>query len=756
MLESLAYSNFYSPAPKSIDPAIFFDLVKIRRLVEEATSLAVRAANGTTASSLKVSNNTGHGILNASDAELLGIGSVKGRGTAKLSRERRHRMREHATQKLSHAYHLDEIASSVAMMQSASALEDVAKLVLQRDVSNPDAQYVHFFHEKIPSRQMADYTTLEALSDIVQRRPTDGSPLRTRAVTRLFKNDHLGAVSDLTEALGVDRLYNIQHRNEERDIVLARDAALLVNQPRSDAKVDEEDQPSSLESQLLFHRGGTYLTLACNHIEAALRKQQEVNGATDDIHSPAHVCLAENEKSRAEARKLVRTYAKRSLRDFNAFLSHFQYTPGISPQYSEVVLRRMKALNERNNSSSGRSGAEQLLDIDSHSAASNNGSSALVKYEGQTLHQDLNDTRGHYPGESDSYIPRPPVYQLHQLFASMPPSDLPPYPRNIPTCSFSNGLTSSTEQNSSLPEFTEAATYHPLLADALHSLLLAHALVQTPPKEHLRHVYMVARLARIIDGYPVFLTARSPARADWTEVLRRTKNWLGVRGKWEDLCNPPSSAQAKVSQGLLKAGGEKETKVAETEGEKRIRRSQEAVLEALADERVVDEQTFRASVRARELRAAREEEEEQRKEYLRTPPSTSGLLGSSTSEARINGHAVENEVSSHPQTACSPDSVSKDNPRRGKEYPITTERADAIARWISEAPPPSAAGENGAGSKPRTKKKAGLKSKKAVNLVGLHPGKTESEVSFSEDVDGASEAGTNALERSIGSLGVGD
>ena len=60
-------------------------------------------------------------------------------------------MREQAIQKLSKAYHLDEIACSVATMQSASPLEDVASLLLQRNPQDPDGKYVHFFHEKIPS-----------------------------------------------------------------------------------------------------------------------------------------------------------------------------------------------------------------------------------------------------------------------------------------------------------------------------------------------------------------------------------------------------------------------------------------------------------------------------------------------------------------------------------------------------------------------------------------------------------------------------
>lgn len=117
VLESLAYSNYDSPRPRPIDPAVFFDLVKVRRLVEEATDLTVRAANGTTASSLSNSLGAGNGILGGGGAAALGLGIGGGGPNAKLSRERKHRMREQATQKLSRAYKLDEIAASVATMQ---------------------------------------------------------------------------------------------------------------------------------------------------------------------------------------------------------------------------------------------------------------------------------------------------------------------------------------------------------------------------------------------------------------------------------------------------------------------------------------------------------------------------------------------------------------------------------------------------------------------------------------------------------------
>ena len=61
-------------------------------------------------------------------------------------------MREQASQKLARAYRIDEIATSFATMQGASALEEVSRLVLNRNPQDSDAKYVQFFHTKVPSR----------------------------------------------------------------------------------------------------------------------------------------------------------------------------------------------------------------------------------------------------------------------------------------------------------------------------------------------------------------------------------------------------------------------------------------------------------------------------------------------------------------------------------------------------------------------------------------------------------------------------
>jgi hypothetical protein len=649
---------------------VFFDLLKIRQLVDEATNLAVRAASGVTSSTLTNSLNAGNGLLGNGGAAL-GLGLGGGGGNAKLSRERKHRMREQATQKLSKAYHLDEIACSVATMQSASTLEDVAQLVLQRNPLDADAKYVHFFHEKIPSRQLAECTSLQPLDEVIAERPSEGEILRTRAVTKIFKDDFVGAAQDLTAALQVCRYFQSQHKAGRQQLQLASEAfaeGQRNSRWKEEIKLDEEDHPSSLETQLLFHRAGVYLTIACQHVNEALPPKTSPNGANDvkaervngiSESQPEEVertpAEKESNRIRLEARKAVKTNAKRALRDYVAYLSHFDYTPGLPAEITEEFVRKVnqaangfKIPRPQNHSRS--------LDLESNSSLSNGQlSDALVPQNG--LHGSRNRQHSGTARSELPSLPPPVVYQISALFSATPPADLPAYPETATALTTKQQLpTTQSEAAKAILAQTdchEALTYHPLLTDALHSLLLCHCLVQTSSRELQRHAHMVARLARVCDGYPIFQAARSPSRADWIEVVRRGDNWIQLQQSWESLC-APAPLPGQVSPNPQK----------ETPAEKKERLKQQAIMEALEDDRVHDEASFHAAVAARQRR----QEEEARK------------------------------------------ADGKEMPKRwaqedGKEYPISTERAAAIVRWVREAP----IGGEAAG--PRKKKRAGAKGK---------------------------------------------
>ncbi|KAG9229256.1 hypothetical protein BJ875DRAFT_475384 [Amylocarpus encephaloides] len=649
VLEALANNNWNLPRPRPIDPAIFFDLLKIRRLVDDAASLAVRATSGVTSSALTNSLNASSSLL-GNRGMALGLGLGGGGSNAKLSRERKHRMREQATQKLSTAYHLDEIACSIATMQSVSTLEDVAHLVLQRSPLDPDAKYVHFFHEKIPSRQLVECTSLEPLDKIIAERPHEGEIYRTRAVTKIFKEDFFGAIQDLTIALQECRYIQSKHKAGRQQLQLASEGAAESQRGRrrkEEFRLDEEDHPSSLETQLLFHRANVHLTIACQHVNAALppksatggvnsKKEESVDpNAEPSPTKPPEIGPAEKEAERRclENRKIVKTHAKKGLRDYIAYLSQLDYTPGLP-----VVIAK-EFIDNVNHAAHGfkiprPQNTSRALDLESNSSLSNGQlSDALVPHMGSYRNRKPNTSRMDLQS-----FPSPAVHQISTLFSATPPADLPPYPETHTTLNakqqrfaaqneVANALLAQTDLH-------EALTYHPLLTDALHSLLLCHCLVQTSSRELQRHAYMVARLARVCDGYPIFQAARSPSRADWVEVVRRSSNLIQLSASWETLCAPaPLPGQAPSNPQK------------ETAAEKKDRLKQQAIMEALEDDRVHDETSFQAAIAVRQ----RQQEEEAR---------------------RAEGREL-------PKRWAQED---------GTEYPFSTERAQVIVRWIREAP----------------------------------------------------------------------
>ncbi|KAI9713914.1 MAG: hypothetical protein M1820_000644 [Bogoriella megaspora] len=798
VLETLAHSNYFSPRPHPVDPAVFYDIVKIRKAVDDATNLAVRATNGVASSALNNSLNAGNGMLGGGNAAALGLG-YGGGGNAKLSRERKYRMRELATQKLSYAYYLDEIAASVATMQSASSVEDVASHVLQRNANDPDGKYVHFFHEKIPSRMMAECTPLDPLDDVIAQRPIDGEPFRTRALTRLFKDDYVGAAKDLTDALTATRYKMAQHRAGRDQLILAsaaraeREKANAHGSWRQDQKLDEEDHPSSLETQILFHRGGVYLTLACQQVDEALDAMHEAaeatsqgaNGTNSEAHPEHHVRSPAEQAAHSrhlDARKAVKTNAKRALRDYMGFLEKFEYTPGLPVEIAEEFVRRVRNIAVGPNiPRAPKSPNYRALENGSNGSLPEGVSNALVpRKKSPNRHSDHHPGNGHINGWPG--LPPNEIHQASALFAATPPASLPPYP--APDAQSTLSLLENMPQLSeaaanALQESQEAITYHPLLTDALHSLLLCHALLQTSPKELLRHAHNAARLARVCDGYPVFLAARSPSRADWIEVIRRAGDWIGLRRSWESLCKPaplptnnhppqrsssstrssststdivgPNSGSAATATALTKAA-HAITQPEEAEEVKRERRKQQAIMDALADERVVDEASFQQAVRAREKRAIEDEEQERGGESPYLPleaprPGTAPAKALAEKEEEGSGGVGENvkverkaekgKESSTGREGSSPPAPKRWAQEDGKEYPISTERAEAIARWVREAPLTiEGVGRSRKGArKGRSKKAAGGKTGLEGDFEGLGMQAESGRYAVEEEVD---------------------
>ncbi|KAI7649841.1 hypothetical protein KC318_g16876 [Hortaea werneckii] len=559
-------------------------------------------------------------------------------------------------------------------MQATSTVEDVGQHVLKREPNNVDAKYVHFFHEKIPSRAMEHYTPLDPLNEIISALPLEqqAPPLRTRALVQIFKQQWEGAVLDLTAALRISDELKRMHKPNQQQLELAsrmrkeqEDWNKGFKDWRSVPHLKEEDQPKSLEQQLYFNRGGVYLTLACQSVHAALDglkeyQEKQARGETTAADEKGHAI-------RLEARKKVKTYAKRALKDYTSFLSHFDYTPGLPFEVTNEIMRRVYDLANGNKTQTPLP-KTRLIELDEEGReAESNGTDANGDNGSSMVKHQKSKPEPFERGEDGwPRFPSPKIHPASALFAERAPADVPPFPSEKTVNAMLNNETINEAFGS-----REAVTYHPLLTDALHSLLLSHALLQTSPTELLRHAHNAARLARIADGYPIFQAARSPARADWIEVLRRANNWLGLSVPWQKLCAPaplPEAAGGWAKETGSGALAKRRERKEETPEQKRERIKQESIIDALSDDRVVDEDSFQKAVRARERRAIEDEQ------GLSGPlKDKDNLETSSASPSTPSGEEL-------PQ----PKRWAQDE--NGKEYPISTDRAESIARWIKEAP----------------------------------------------------------------------
>ena len=520
--------------------------------------------------------------------------------------------------------------------------------------------------------------------------------------------------------------------------------------------------------QLLFQRGNQYLTLACRSIRTALhaleqakRVREEALSHTDCDDDKATRAMQGSEpyKNFVQARETVRKYAKRAQRDYITFFSKLDYAHAPQHPANEDLFARDPIVDD-------------LDDFEPPSrryAKEKDGSTSTA------LTRRSNDDHRRSRHSSE---PPPPlsIYEMSSLVSTSPPANLPPFPPPANCESYDD----------------ETLTYHPLLPETLHSFLLTHCLLQTDATTLLRHSYNVARLVRLADGYPFFLAARSPARADWAEIMRKTHNWVGLSKSWEQLCKlaPPSSPKSDAANRKSLTNGSdhshqhkslatrtkeaaKKDNPARKRGEsidqKKDRIHKEAVMDALGDERVVDDETFHRAVQAREMRAWRDSIEEATQEHtngtsnghkaieanghdqapdapvaptdavdVAVPNGTPGKQINGTDKAEMSTVSTTESPKPSPKSASSPISLTKreSSVAKDEEYLIGTERAEAIALWIQQAPAPSAVDTS---SLPGKKRRTKTKKKTPAAGAGSNGTQHEAECETNGHADGAEE-----------------
>ncbi|KDQ31479.1 hypothetical protein PLEOSDRAFT_1054549 [Pleurotus ostreatus PC15] len=512
--------------PPPIDPGVFRNVTSIRRLIDEAAELSVRASSGLSAAELGSLRGGSNGIyinpwVTSQPLGFNAFGQTNGGRNVAMSAMRVHRLRALAVQKLAQAYKADEIASSVMVMQGGSVFDDVAERVLKVDPNDIDAKYVHFFHEKIPSRQLAESTTTQVLDELISAQPNCLEFYRTRGIVHCFRDEYPQAARDFTHALREARgarkaktshLNHVSSSDSQRVTKNGKRRKGSGNKtngqaPPSGTSVNAENSvegpdgetlflhpsvlpsaPDPIEPQVLFLRGASYLQHAVFLIEAAILELEGVRKAPTVDGAELRLCYIENgkyggveignpdgplgkpdgPKAAAYSSVLAKdtfkgqiiSLLRKSIRDHERFLAHFDTL-------------------------------ESVMDNE-----------ALGDLAKRTEYAFLL-TEAIRPGNHGANVP--------------------PIP---------DGLSMFT-------------TYHPLLVESHFSILLCLLMLG----EFVQILPTFIRTATLVDGlegYPVFLPPRSMAQAEFVEILER------LAGGWRHGIQPHSFAgDGKPSKGRL-------------------------------------------------------------------------------------------------------------------------------------------------------------------------------------------------------------
>ncbi|KAI8981315.1 hypothetical protein BD414DRAFT_419704 [Trametes punicea] len=514
--------------PPPIDPGVFRSVTHIRRLIDEAAELSVRASSGLSAAALG-SMRSGPGMNgNAwATAQSLGLNPLGDNGNGRnvaMSAMRVHRLRALAVQKLAAAYKTDEIASSVMVMQGGSVFDDIAERVLKVDPHDVDARYVHFFHEKIPSRQLAESTSTQVLDELIAENPHRLEFYRTRGIVHCFRDEYASAAKDFTYAIKEARAMrkarsahmngNLGDKQRAKGAKKKKGKAgahktngqappsgTSPNAGGTDAVIVDgpdggfvtlhpsvlPDAPEPIEPQCLFLRAAAYLQHAVFLIEDAIFKLEDIRKVPSIDGAEMRLCSVENGKyGGVEIGNPDGPLGKRDgakLKAYRAVLAE----PAFREQITNLVKKSMRD-------------HRQFL---SHF-----------------------DTLEGGPGFADADLAQRAEYAFLLAESLRPGSQSSPPPfHDAP------------------PMFT---TYHPLLVESHFSILICYLMLGDFPGL-LPTFSRTATLVDGLEGYPVFLPPRSMAQAEFIEILER------LAGGWRNGIQPHSLSRVNSKQLAIEA-----------------------------------------------------------------------------------------------------------------------------------------------------------------------------------------------------------
>ncbi|KAM0748296.1 hypothetical protein T439DRAFT_317006 [Meredithblackwellia eburnea MCA 4105] len=522
--------------PPPIDPAVFRGIAEIRRLVDESSDLSVRAASGLSSAALGALNGSHGGHHGGTGNSLDGGGR-----NAAMSPVRQHRLRVLAVSKLAEAYRIDEIAASVAVMQGATGLDDLAVRVLKNEPDNIDAQYVGFFHEKIPSRTLASSTDTTLLDQLITNNPTKLEYYRTRGIVLGFKQDYSAAIRNFTAALSqakAARKVKMHHENlagggskssrkkgGSGGGKAGRGGPGSMNGADSGSGGADEDSSSAgpppvmfgkepgddVERQIMFHRGMAHFHAACKIIEDAVLDIEGIEKPQGGLSNEGGEMTLRNIGIVLKD-DLLGLYGSASLEKQNSYRSDLG-DEGLRDKVGSLLRKSVRD-------------HERFL---AHFAV-------WEAPAGSVLEEEKKANPARVPAAMDNN--RPLTFRGRRL---------------IHHRSLCGRTRHSDPRRSEVRDGTAAVdpalltTYHPLLIESHFTILLNHLLLGDFSAALTQH-YKTVRLMDYLEGYPVFLPARSLNQSEYAEVLERLAlTWLKKREE-ETGIPAPDGTEVDIAQ----------------------------------------------------------------------------------------------------------------------------------------------------------------------------------------------------------------
>ncbi|KAJ3195251.1 hypothetical protein HK101_000713 [Irineochytrium annulatum] len=519
--------------PSPVDVTVFRNLLEVRKLVDEASDLVIKAVSGPAAGGPQTYHH--HNSVNDLFASQFGGGGVHRANIGKVSHIRQQRLREMAVARLAKAYRIDEIATSVLTMQSASALDDVAMRVLKRNPNNLDALYVHFFHEKIPSRMLAQSTTTAALDRLIESSPGVPEYYRTRAMAHGFREEFPLALRDFKTAIALTQRRRQQHASSEEGQGCESQLYFLRAACTHQYAVHLMEKPIQKINELFARpppaaaAGGATLATtppptATKTASVALTTTTKTGTPPDHLRAPFDLYRPGLEKNADQ----IKALARKSIRDYCHFLSFY---PNGLPAFLHPV---------GSDSTTPPPGSPPLspssLTDDGKVESLSEFISALPSKADLSSLIPTSASKAVVPRSAGATTPTPsPFKSSDPRFQHSQP---PPQPQCGTGCLHCSGL---------------VGAYHPLLVEAWYLIGINYMILgewATAIRWHER----VLQMQNLNDGYPFFLPARSMGQSDFTEIVQNLRRVYQPQAPQL----PPPIKQGKLLMLAIKEKGEED------------------------------------------------------------------------------------------------------------------------------------------------------------------------------------------------------